>query len=115
VLLEGLEVAFIVIAFAADRGGSVAITAAAAAAALVVVAVAGVLVRAPLTRVPENTLKFAVGLMLTTFGTFWGAEGAGVSWPGSDAAIPAVLAVYVGVALTLVGLLRRERLLSAET
>jgi uncharacterized membrane protein len=113
VLLEGLEVAFIVISFAADKGGSVAISAGAAAAALVVVAGTGVLVRAPLSRVPENTLKFAVGLMLTTFGTFWGAEGAGVSWPGEDAAIPVVLGVYVLVSLALVQLLRRRRLVPA--
>jgi uncharacterized membrane protein len=113
VLLEGLEVAFIVISFAADKGGSVAISAGAAAAALVVVAGTGVLVRAPLSRVPENTLKFAVGLMLTTFGTFWGAEGAGVSWPGEDAAIPVVLGVYVLVSLALVQLLRRRRLMPA--
>ena len=110
VLLEGLEVAFIVISFAADKGGSVAISAGAAAAALLVVVGAGALVRGPLSRVPENTLKFAVGLMLTTFGTFWGAEGAGVSWPGDDAAIPAVLGVYVAVSLALVQLLRRQRL-----
>jgi uncharacterized membrane protein len=117
VFLEGLEVAFIVITFAADRGGSVAITSAAAGAALVVVALAGVLVRAPLSRVPENTLKFAVGLLLTTFGTFWGAEGAGVSWPGGDAAIPVILATYAVVALVLVRLLQRGRLVSqpAET
>src|SRR5437867_1213140 len=115
VLLEGLEVAFIVISFAADRGGSVAISAGAAGAALVLVVVTGILVRAPLSRVPENTLKFAVGLMLTTFGTFWGAEGAGVSWPGEDAAIPVILAVYVVVALGLVQLLRRGRLAPAPT
>ncbi len=115
VLLEGLEVAFIVVSFAADRGGSVAITAGAAAAALAVVAGTGVLVRAPLARVPENTLKFAVGLMLTTFGTFWGAEGAGASWPGDDAAIPVILAGYAVAAFALVHLLRRERLVPART
>jgi uncharacterized membrane protein len=115
VLLEGLEVAFIVISFAADKGGSVAISAGAAGAALVIVTVTGVLVRAPLSRVPENTLKFAVGLMLTTFGTFWGAEGAGVDWPGSDAAIPVVLGVYILVSFVLVQLLRRQRLLLART
>jgi uncharacterized membrane protein len=115
VLLEGLEVAFIVVTFAADRGGSVALTAGAAAAALVVVAGTGVLVRAPLSRVPENTLKFVVGLMLTTFGTFWGAEGAGASWPGEDAALPVILAVYAAVAFGLVQALRRERLLPART
>ena len=115
VLLEGLEVAFIVISFAADKGGSVAVSAGAAAAALLLVTTVGVLVRAPLSRVPENTLKFAVGLMLTTFGTFWGGEGAGVSWPGEDAAIPVVLGVYVLVSLALVQLLRRQRLAPAGT
>jgi len=76
--------------FGAARSGGVAVAAAAALAALVVVAVAGVLARAPLSRVPENTLKFAVGLLLTTFGTFWSAEGAGADWPGDDAALPAI-------------------------
>jgi uncharacterized membrane protein len=109
VLLEGLEVAFIVISFGADRGGSVALAAAAAGAALVIVVLAGVVVRAPLSRVPENTLKFAVGLMLTTFGTFWGAEGAGVSWPGSDAALPVILAFLLTVSAALVVMLRRQQ------
>jgi uncharacterized membrane protein len=114
VLLEGLEVAFIVITFAADRGGSVAISASAAGVALVLVAATGILVRGPLSRVPENTLKFTVGLLLVTFGTFWGAEGAGASWPGGDAALPVVLGVYALVSAALVWLLRRERLVPAE-
>ena len=92
VFLEGLEVAFIVITFGTARTHGVALAAAAAAAALLVVVVAGVLVHAPLSRVPENALKFTVGLLLTTFGTFWSAEGAGASWPGDDAALPAILA-----------------------
>ncbi len=114
VLLEGLEVVFIVLTFGAARSGGVAIAAAAAAAALVAVVAAGVIVRAPLARVPENTLKFTVGLLLTTFGTFWGAEGAGVSWPGGDEALPVVLLFYLAVAALLVGVLRRERSLAAE-
>ncbi len=92
VFLEGLEVAFIVVTFGTARTHGVALAAAAAAAALLVVVVAGVLVHAPLSRVPENALKFTVGLLLTTFGTFWSAEGAGASWPGDDAALPALLA-----------------------
>ena len=106
VFLEGLEVAFIVITFGAARTHGVALAAAAAAAALLVVVVAGVLVHAPLSRVPENALKFTVGLLLTTFGTFWSAEGAGASWPGDDAALPAILAVLALASLLAVRALR---------
>ena len=74
-----------------------------AAAAVIVVAATGIAVRAPLARVPENAMKFAVGIMLTSFGTFWGAEGAGVSWPGHDAAllvlVPVVALVSLGYTL----------------
>ena len=108
VLLEGLEVAFIVVTFGANHG-SIPLAAAGAAAAVVAVLVAGVAVRAPLATVPENTLKFAVGLLLTTFGTFWAAEGAGASWPGGDAAILGLLAFYTAMSLLLVRLLRAER------
>lgn len=83
VLLEGLEVAFIVVTFGATAH-QVGLAAAGAAAALVLVVAVGLAVHQPLSRVPENTLKYVVGLMLATFGTFWSAEGAGVSWPGSD-------------------------------
>jgi len=109
VLLEGLEVAFIVVSFGAEGRHGVAVAAGAAVVALVLVALAGVLARAPLSRVPENTLKFGVGLMLTTFGIFWGAEGAGASWPGSDAALPVILVFLLVVSLALVRLLRRKR------
>ena len=108
VLLEGLEVAFIVITFGSAQG-NLRLAALAAAAALVLVAVVGVLVRAPLARVPENTLKFAVGVMLTTFGIFWSGEGAGADWPGGDAALPGVLAFVVLVSFASVALLRRRR------
>jgi uncharacterized membrane protein len=114
VFLEGLEVAFIVISFGADGSNGVAIAAAAAGAALVVVALTGALARAPLSRVPENTLKFAVGLLLTSFGTFWGAEGAGVSWPGGDAAILGILGFLLVVSLGSVRVLRRRRALTRE-
>ncbi len=106
VFLEGLEVAFIVVSFGSTKGG-VPVAAAAAGVALVLVAITGAVVRGPLSRVPENALKFAVGTMLTTFGTFWGAEGAGVSWPGSDAALLGVLAFVAVVSLVLVHVLRR--------
>ncbi len=107
VLLEGLEVAFIVITFGSAQG-SIPLAAGGAAAALVVVATAGVLVRAPLARVPENTVKFAVGVMLTTFGIFWATEGAGANWPGGDAAILAVLAFVIALSAGLVAVLRRS-------
>jgi uncharacterized membrane protein len=64
-------------------------------------------VRSPLSRVPENTLKFVVGIMLTSFGVFWGAEGAGVSWPGNDAALLVLIPVMLLVALGYTALLRR--------
>jgi uncharacterized membrane protein len=109
VLLEGLEVAFIVITFGSAQG-NIPLAAAAAGAALVIVATVGVLVRAPLARVPENTLKFAVGVMLTTFGIFWSAEGAGADWPGGDAFLLAVLAFVIVMSFASVALLRRRRL-----
>ena len=108
VLLEGLEVAFIVITFGSAQG-NIPLAVLGAAAALVLVATVGVLVRAPLARVPENTLKFAVGVMLTTFGIFWSTEGAGADWPGGDAALPVVLAFVILVSFASVVLLRRRR------
>jgi uncharacterized membrane protein len=108
VLLEGLEVVFIVITFGANQR-DVGAAAIGAAAAVAVVAVTGVAVRAPLARVPENALKFAVGIMLTSFGTFWGAEGAGVSWPGHDAALLVLVPAVALVSLGYTVLLRRPR------
>ena len=107
VFLEGLEVAFIVVTVgAAHDDFPLAIFS--AVAAVVIVAIAGVIVHRPLSRVPENTMKLVVGLMLTTFGTFWGAEGAGVHWPGSDAMILGVLAFYAVLAFVLVEVLNRR-------
>lgn len=116
VLLEGLEVAFIVISFAPIPGG-IGWATAGAGGAFVIVGTVGLLLRRPLSAVPENTLKFAVGALLTTFGIFWGAEGAGVVWPESDAALPAILAGILLVSLANVALLksRRGQALTAET
>jgi uncharacterized membrane protein len=108
VLLEGLEVVFIVITFGANQH-DVGAAAIGAAAAIVVVAATGVAVRAPLARVPENAMKFAVGIMLTSFGTFWGAEGAGVSWPGHDAALLVLVPVVALMSLGYTVLLRPGR------
>jgi uncharacterized membrane protein len=98
VLLEGLEVAFIVITFGSNATsnsgiGGIGSAALGAVAAGILVVLLGALVRAPLKQVPENTLKFVVGIMLTTFGTFWMVEGLNVAWPFGDAFIP-ILAVF---------------------
>jgi uncharacterized membrane protein len=108
VLLEGLEVAFIVLTFGSTQG-SIPLAALGAGAAVVLVTVAGLVAHAPLARVPENTLKFAVGTMLTTFGIFWAAEGTGAHWPGGDASLPAVLGFVLLLSLAFVALLRRGR------
>jgi len=109
VLLEGLEVVFIVIAFGSAHG-HLAVAVLAAVAALVVVVIAGVLARGPLEQVPENTIKFAVGLLLTSFGCFWGAEGAGVEWPGDELSLLALVAFFGTWSWLLVRALRRRRL-----
>jgi len=108
VVLEGLEVAFIVVTFGANQG-SLALACAAAGAAIVVVVSAGAAVRHPLSRVPENTLKLAVGLLLTSFGTFWAAEGAGVVWPGGDLAVVGLIVAYTVVAVGCTSWLGRGR------
>ncbi len=131
VLLEGLEVAFIVITFGATdvvkttvHGTQVSengIPSAVLGAALACVLVAGVgaLVRAPLQRVPENGLKFVVGVMLTSFGTFWGGEGLGISWWHEDVFLPILVAFYFVLAVALILWLRpfapRPAITSAET
>jgi Ca2+/H+ antiporter, TMEM165/GDT1 family len=114
VLLEGLEVVFIVITFGVNAD-SIPLASAGAAAAGVLVLVAGALVHRPLARVPENKIKFAVGLLLTTFGTFWSVEGLGVvaegsaslDWPGGDLAILGLLAVWSSVSYLAVTRLRQ--------
>lgn len=105
VVLEGLEVVFIVITFGANMH-AIPLAATAALIAVVLVAAAAALVRSPLSRVPENTIKFVVGVLLCTFGTFWGAEGAGAVWPGSDAALLVLVVFYAAVGLGLARALR---------
>jgi len=107
VFLEGLEVAFIVVTVGAAHDNFV-LPIIAATAAVLAVAIAGLIVHRPLSRVPENTMKLVVGVMLTTFGTFWGAEGAGVHWPGSDVMILGVLAFYTALSVVLVEVLNRR-------
>jgi uncharacterized membrane protein len=107
VLLEGLEVAFIVVTFGSNQQ-NIPLAAVAALVAVALVVVAGVAVRAPLSRVPENTLKYGVGVMLTAFGTFWGAEGAGAHWPAGDAAILALIGGTLATSFLLVAAMRRQ-------
>jgi uncharacterized membrane protein len=107
VLLEGLEVVFIVIALSAGPGLLVPASAGALAACLLVAGV-GFAVHRPLARVPENTLKFAVGVMLAAFGIFWTGEGLGVAWPGADLAIVAFVALFLTVGRAAVVVARRS-------
>ena len=111
VMLEGLEVVFITLTFGTNQH-DLPLAAIAALSAVVVVAGVGVAIKAPLSRVPENTMKFVVGVMLTSFGTFWGAEGAGAKWPGDDAAllvlVPAVALLGVCMSVALRGSRRSE-------
>ena len=107
VLLEGLEVVFIVLTFGANAK-DVPLAALAAVIAVVLVVAAGIAVKAPLARVPENTMKFVVGIMLTSFGVFWGGEGADAHWPGGDAALLVIAPAVALYALALVAVMRRN-------
>ena len=107
VLLEGLEVAFIVVTFG-NIQGQLSLAAWTAVAAVVLVAIAGIVVRGPLSRVPENTMKFIVGIMLTGFGIFWGAEGAGAVWPAADLSLLVIIPALAVIALAIVAVLRRH-------
>jgi uncharacterized membrane protein len=107
VLLEGVEVVFIVIAIGA--GGLLWLASAGAFAACAAVAALGWAALGPLSQVPENALKFAVGVMLAAFGLFWTGESLDIEWPGGDAAIFAFAAMFLIVAVALVALLRSKR------
>jgi uncharacterized membrane protein len=104
--LEGLEVVFIALTFGANQH-DVPLAAAAALAAVLVVTAVGASLRAPLARVPENSLKFVVGVMLTSFGVFWGGEGVHAHWPGGETALLVIVPVVLLFALANVRLLRR--------
>jgi uncharacterized membrane protein len=108
VMLEGIEVVFIVIALGAVGGAIVPASLGAVAAGVLVVLIALMLHR-PLARVPENTLKFVVGVMLSAFGTYWLGEGYGLPWPGSDLAILGLMAGFAGAAILGVGMVRHRR------
>jgi uncharacterized membrane protein len=109
VLLEGVEVIFIVIAIGTTRGLTLYAGLGALAAVVVVMAI-GLALHKPLSKVPENSLKFIVGLMLTSFGVFWTGEGLGANWPGADLALLGIFAVFALAAWIILTLARRTRL-----
>lgn len=111
VLLEGLEIAFIVVSFgaSADRLGTAVIG---GAAAFVVVGGIGALVHPFVSRIPRSLLQLIVGVLLTTFGSFWSLEGIGVAWPGGDAAIIGLLLVYLATAAVNIAIERRRHMLT---
>ncbi len=106
VVLEGIEVVFVVIAVGAGRGHLGAASLGALAACALVLAL-GLLIHKPLSQVPENTLKFAVGVMLSAFGVFWAGEGLGINWPGQDLAIVVFALIFLATGLGLAVTLRR--------
>ena len=107
VVLEGLEVVFIALTFGSNQH-DIPLAALAATAAVLLVTVLGLAIRAPLSRIPENSMKLIVGIMLTAFGTFWGVEGAGGHWPGSDAALLVLIPAIAVFALALIAAFRRS-------
>lgn len=109
VMLEGLEVAVIVLTFAAARPGSMAWSAAGALLAAILVTASAFALRHPLSRVPENAMGFAVGIMLLSFGTLWTAEGMGVQWPLGDTSLALIIASYVVASFVLVAVRRVPR------
>jgi uncharacterized membrane protein len=112
VLLEGLEVVFIVLAVGAGHG-LLRAASLGALAACALVAVIGLAVHRPLARVPENTLKLAVGILLSAFGVFWSGEGLGLRWPGGDLAIPGLVVLWLLAAGASIRALRRRHRLDA--
>ncbi len=111
VVIEGLEVVFIVIATGAVGHMIVPASIGAAAAGLVVILL-GLAIHKPLSRVPENTLKFVVGLLLSSFGVFWLGEGLGFPWPGEDISLLVILMAFIAVSWSGVGLARAARRLA---
>ena len=108
-MVEGIEVVFIVIAMGTAGGGLLLPASLGAVAALLVVTALGLVLHKPISTIPENTLKFTVGILLATFGTFWIGEGAGLAWPGSDLSLAGLAAGFMLAAFTAVVLSRNAR------
>ncbi len=113
VLLEGLEVVFIVLTFGALKK-NIGVATLGAVIAVILVVAAGVALRKPLSRVPENTMKYIVGIMLTSFGIFWASEGAGAVWPKSDAALLVIIPTVFLYTLLLIRILSRRKVSSLK-
>lgn len=107
-MLEGIEVVFIVIAIGAGHAGTLLPASLGAVAALLVIIALGLILHRPLARIPENTLKFTVGVLLSAFGTFWVGEGMNLAWPGADWSILALVAAYLLLALAMIPLCRSQ-------
>jgi uncharacterized membrane protein len=114
VILEGIEVAFIVLTVGANEH-RIGVAAAAALLAVLVVCIAGVALRSPLARVPENIMKFVVGVLLSAFGLFWSVEGAGAEWPGGDRALLVIIPALTLYAFALVAVFRRQPSISGAS
>ncbi len=103
-MVEGIEVVFIVVAMGSAGGGLLVPASLGAVAALLLVAALGLVLHRPVAMIPENALKFAVGVLLCSFGAFWVGEGMGLAWPGGDLSIPALIAGFLAVAALAVPL-----------
>src|SRR4030081_635366 len=114
VLIEGLEVAIIVVTFGAASTAALGWSAAGAAAAVLLVVLAGIALKQPASRVPENTMKFVVGIMLTSFGTFWTGEGLGIAWWGADLSLLVLAGFYLAVSAVLIAVARAPRTVRAR-
>jgi uncharacterized membrane protein len=114
-MLEGIEVVFIVVAIGAGGVGLLVPASLGALAALLLVIALGLLVHRPLASIPENTLKFMVGVLLSAFGTFWVGEGLGINWPGEDWSILGLIAGFLVVAWIAIALCRRAPASAAMT
>jgi len=109
VVLEGLEVAFIVVSFGANAG-QMGVAVVGGVSAVVIIGGIGVVLQRLVTRIPRSLLQLVVGILLTTFGTFWSLEGLGIEWPGGDASILGLLVLYVATAGTYITIERRRAL-----
>jgi uncharacterized membrane protein len=112
VLLEGLEVVFIVVTFGIIQKGSnphaFTLALVAAISASILVTVAGIIIHKPLSKIPENSMKFIVGILLTSFGIYWGSEGAGAIWPHADLSLLAIITFVLVTSLRLITLLKNR-------